>query len=241
VEANDTNMRAPSEMGTTLFVVEQTGKDQPEKNAIHLRSSSTREARLACSFLCDVPIGLSAYTRLTINMAACLNLLSPESDSSGRQKRLWTPVVMLLLAMGAVLGLVLYMKSTRTNRGGVRQEPKVKVVVQPPAREQEPSNSSNPSEKPQTVTGKAEREPAEPPAPAKPHRAAHEAKTAVAEYEGFTTKQVPQLVRKAEEDAGAGNCDRAKQEYEIVLKLQPGNTSAKDGLRKLSLKMSERR
>jgi hypothetical protein len=27
VEANDTNMRAPSEMGTTLFVVEQTGKD----------------------------------------------------------------------------------------------------------------------------------------------------------------------------------------------------------------------
>ncbi len=34
MEANDTNMRAPSEMGTTLFVVEQTGKDQPEKNAI---------------------------------------------------------------------------------------------------------------------------------------------------------------------------------------------------------------
>jgi hypothetical protein len=75
---------------------------------------------------------------------------------------------------------------------------------------------------------------AEPPAQAKPHRAAHEAKTGVAEYEGFTAKQVPQLLRRADRDAGAGRYEAAKREYEIVLKFEPGNMGAKDGLHKLS-------
>jgi hypothetical protein len=62
----------------------------------------------------------------------------------------------------------------------------------------------------------------------------------VAEYEGFTVKQVPQLIRRADADAGAGNYDAAKHEYEIVLHMQPNNTAAKEGLQKLSLKVSER-
>jgi hypothetical protein len=47
-----------------------------------------------------------------------------------------------------------------------------------------------------------------------------------------------QLVRRAGEDA-EGNYDAAKREYEIVLKLQSGNTPAKGSLRKLGLKISE--
>jgi hypothetical protein len=49
-----------------------------------------------------------------------------------------------------------------------------------------------------------------------------------------------QLVRRAGEDA-EGNYDAAKREYEIVLKLQSGNTPAKGSLRKLGLKVVERR
>jgi hypothetical protein len=49
--------------------------------------------------------------------------------------------------------------------------------------------------------------------------------TVLRNMEAFTVKQVPQLVRRADEDVGAGNYDAAKRECEIVLKLQSGNTS----------------
>jgi hypothetical protein len=163
------------------------------------------------------------------------------SDSPGKQKRLLIAGGMMLLALVAVLGLVLHMKSKISDRANVPQEPKIPIAVQPTARGQESANPSTSSEKQRALTEKAKPEPAELPTPANPHRATREAETGVAGYEGFTVKQVPQLVRKAEKDAGAGNYDSAKREYEIVLKLQPGNTAAKEGLRKLSLKISERR
>jgi hypothetical protein len=162
------------------------------------------------------------------------------ADTSGKRKRLWMAGGTALLALAAILGLFLHRKSNKTIGVGMRHEPK--VAVQSTAREPEPANPSQPSEKHQAVTEKPEPESPKPPAPAaKPHRAARETDIGVAEYEGFTAKQVPQLIRRADEDAGAGHYDASKREYEIVLKLQPNNTAAKEGLHKLSLKISERR
>jgi cytoskeletal protein RodZ len=52
---------------------------------------------------------------------------------------------------------------------------------------------------------------------------------------GFTARDVPQLLKMAQTDAGAGNYAQAKREYQKVLSLQPNNQDAKDGLRKLDL------
>jgi hypothetical protein len=57
-------------------------------------------------------------------------------------------------------------------------------------------------------------------------------------YEGFTRSQIPQLLNRADSDAGKGNYDQARYEYEIVLKLDPSNAQAKQGLRRLSLRES---
>jgi hypothetical protein len=52
---------------------------------------------------------------------------------------------------------------------------------------------------------------------------------------GFTLKDLPQLLKMAQIDAGAGNYAKAKREYQKVLSLQPNNQDAKDGLHKLDL------
>jgi hypothetical protein len=58
---------------------------------------------------------------------------------------------------------------------------------------------------------------------------------------GFTLKDLPQLLKMAQTDAGAGNYAKAKREYQKVLSLQPNNQDAKDGLHKLDLIPTEQR
>jgi hypothetical protein len=57
----------------------------------------------------------------------------------------------------------------------------------------------------------------------------------LAEYEGFTARDVPLLLRKAEADAGAGDYDSSRHEYDIILHLEPGNQAAKSGLSRVNL------
>jgi len=57
----------------------------------------------------------------------------------------------------------------------------------------------------------------------------------VYEYGGFSQKDIPKLLEFAKTDAGKGNYASAREEYSTVLKLQPGNQAAKDGLHKLDL------
>jgi hypothetical protein len=160
------------------------------------------------------------------------------SDTPGRRTGLWVAACLAILALVGTIGFVLHMKSNKTTKAGMPQKPK--IAVQLTAHDQESQNPSHASEGQQAVE-EPKPEPPKPPAPAaKPHRA-RETDIGLEEYEGFTVKQVPQLIRKAEDDAGAGDYDAAKREYGIVLKLQPNNTAAKEGLYKLSLKVSEHR
>ena len=66
-------------------------------------------------------------------------------------------------------------------------------------------------------------------------------KHGMTEYEGFTSREIPQLLRRADADAGAGNYDQARRAYEIVLKLDPGNATAKQGLHRVDLREQEAR
>jgi hypothetical protein len=58
---------------------------------------------------------------------------------------------------------------------------------------------------------------------------------AYAESGGVSLKDIPVLIKMAQQDAGAGNYDKARTEYRKVLGLQPGNPDAKEGLHKLDL------
>jgi hypothetical protein len=163
-------------------------------------------------------------------------------DGPGKERR-WVAGGAILALLVITLGVVLYMRSGKTNATAAQQELKGKATVQqPPASVNGPATPGGaPQGEGAGAAEGAKPESGEVPVQAKPHKPTREAQTAVAEYDGFTPKQIPQLVRKAEEDAGAGNYEAARREYEIVLKLQPGNISAKEGLQKLSLKINERR
>lgn len=156
------------------------------------------------------------------------------------RKRLWIAAVVVIVVI-ATLGVVLIGKKSGKRSTTTGIETKISVPQPTPPRDGAtnvqpiPKNEDKVTEQVKPMSGEP------PPPPPNPHKAPRESETAVGEYEGFTARQIPQLLRKAEEDAGAGNYGSAKREYEIALKLQPGNTTARDGLRKLALKINEHR
>jgi hypothetical protein len=54
-------------------------------------------------------------------------------------------------------------------------------------------------------------------------------------YDGMTQKDIPRLLQWARSDAGNGNYSKAAQEYRVILQLQPYNSDAKEGLRKIQV------
>jgi hypothetical protein len=55
----------------------------------------------------------------------------------------------------------------------------------------------------------------------------------IEESGGLSLNDIPKLLDFANADTGNGSYDKARLEYRKVLKLQPGNQEAKDGLKKL--------
>lgn len=161
---------------------------------------------------------------------------------SRRKNRVWFAACAVCLALVVGISVAVHLHARKTREA--RPEP-VKSQTIDQQRIPHPENSAVPGNslgKPQeTAPEEISSKPAR--SRASPHgrNATHEAEPPILDYEGFTNKQIPQLLHRAEEDAGAGNYDDAKREYEIVLKLQPGNSAAQGGMRKLALKIGGRR
>jgi len=54
-------------------------------------------------------------------------------------------------------------------------------------------------------------------------------------FDGMTQKDIPRLLEWARSDAGNGNYTKAAQEYRVILQLQPNNSEAREGLRKIQV------
>jgi hypothetical protein len=179
-------------------------------------------------------------------------LLEPEPDSRGSRTLWWSLATAGILA-AAVAGFLVTRPSTRQADSKRAAEPAA-IQTSP-----EVQQSSLPSPTPETPTAKAE-PPTE--APAKTESAptpdqetevqntrpatdsverARSQTQKVTEYSGFRESDIPRLVRMAEDDAGAGKYEAARQKFEIVLRLDPANQAAKRGIYKLNLTEGEAR
>jgi hypothetical protein len=144
-----------------------------------------------------------------------------------------------VLALATLYALPALRKSPPAGNSSIR--PQANDSQQLPKQEQLPENPSPPASEPAKIAPAAAstvRKPETPKiiqSPPKPIEA-----KPVSEYAGFSVHDIPLLLKKAEKDAGAGDYDSSRREYEIILHLEPNNQAAKTGMSRLNLSVDRK-
>src|SRR3984957_5477720 len=118
--------------------------------------------------------------------------------------------------------------------------------LQPASKQQEPPNKNVPPVAAQAPEAAkiipAVADTARKPEPRKPEapKIVQSPPKPVAEYAGFTGRGIPLLLKKAESDAGAGDYDASRREYDIILHLEPGNLAARTGMSRVNLSVERK-
>jgi hypothetical protein len=60
------------------------------------------------------------------------------------------------------------------------------------------------------------------------------------EFGGMSVKDIPRLLELAKKDAGAGLYDKARGEYQTILRLKPGDSEALEGLRRIRIALENK-
>lgn len=179
--------------------------------------------------------------------------LLDEPDSRGSRPLWWSLATVGILAAAAAVFLVTR-PSTQHADSKKLAEP---AIIQAPTEVQQ---SSPPSPTPEAATVNAEPSAEAPaktettqapdqkadvqstlPATGSVQRPPRSQGKKVAENGGLRESDIPRLLRMADDDAGAGNYEAARQKFEIVLQLDPTNQAAKKGVYKLNLTEREAR
>jgi hypothetical protein len=113
--------------------------------------------------------------------------------------------------------------TTETPSSVPQPPPVVQPAPEQPAKPKPPVASKTPADK--TPKDKAK----------KPEDAPIQGFEGNSTYDGMTQKDIPRLLQWARSDAGNGNYAKAAQEYRVILQLQPYNSDAKEGLRKIQV------
>jgi len=120
--------------------------------------------------------------------------------------------------------------ATETPTGSIPQSP---PVVQPPP--EQPVKAQPQPVKPPVIKTSTEKTAKGKDKAKKPEDTPIQGFEGNSTYDGMTQKDIPRLLQWARSDAGNGNYAKAAQEYRVILQLQPYNSDAKEGLRKIQV------
>jgi hypothetical protein len=142
----------------------------------------------------------------------------------------------LLILMAVVVRFVTSKPKTAVRVGVVASLHPVVIPVSPPA-EKAPEKLA---EKPKIATvlkTSTESVSLKPPHSAHTNKPTAKAKAEVGD--GFSFAEIPALLKRADQAAGSGDYSEARREYNVVLRMDPGNLRAKTGLHKIELSENE--
>ena len=165
--------------------------------------------------------------------------LEPVTERSGARILWWALAGVAVLA---VLAAVVLLPGSRRNATGPPALVQPVATPDTEAVKAEPSSAPSPStQEPPTQAPKESDEQAKSPTRNTSTPTRRESPKKAAEYDGLTEKDIPRLIRMAQSDAGAGNYDDARREFNAVLHLDPNNQEARVGLRKVDMSEKETR